>query len=324
MRKSIFAIGGCFLLLGFCLLVSAIVIDPSTHFVVQNETYTVNATMVFDQIIISDTSIMFNDTGFSVSPPNSITIKLVFINDDIVGAVNGERVLDFYAITSSGTVVFDLSGFPVNNEYLIRRNGNIHSTSTASVTGVISFTNAVWSGTQRFQVYQQAAAPVDTTPPQITGVTRTTSNPLDTSASYGWVNVSCTVTDNVAVSSVILRIHTPSGAWNNVSMTVGSAGKYYYRSTSVFSTMGNHSYSIRALDSSNNAATSSTVLFSMPPNWEVNPDGILTVLDLVYVSNHFGQSGSNGWIREDVDNNGIIDTLDFVQISNHFNTIWWV
>ncbi len=78
-------------------IVSAIVIDPSMQFVVQNETYTVNATMVFDQIVISDTYIVFNDTGFYVTSPNSITIKLVYINDDIAGAVNGEKVLDFYA-----------------------------------------------------------------------------------------------------------------------------------------------------------------------------------------------------------------------------------
>ena len=280
--------------------------------------------MVFDQIVISDTSIVFNDTGFSVTSPNSITIKLVYINDDIVGAVNGEKVLDFYATVSSGTVVFDLSGFPVNNEYLIRRNGNVHSTSTASAGGVISFSNAAWSGTQRFQVYQQTQAPVDTTPPQITGVTRTTSDPLDTSASYGWVNVSCTVTDNVAVSSVTLRIRTPSGSWNNVSMTTRTSGKYYYRSTSAFSSVGNYSYSIRALDTSNNPATSSTVLFSMPPNWDVNQDGAITIMDLVLISNYYGQSGGNGWIRGDVDNNGDIQVLDLSVVSSHFGEEWWV
>lgn len=324
MRKIVLVVGCVVLLLGSSFLVSAIVIDPSTQFVVQNETYTVNATMVFDQIVISDTYIVFNDTGFYVSSPNSITIKLVYINDDIVGAVNGEKVLDFYAIATSGTVVFDLSGFPVNNEYLIRRNGNIHSTSTASAAGVISFSNAAWSGTQRFQVYQQAQAPVDSIPPQITGVTRSTSDPLDTSPSYGWVNVSCTVTDNVAVSLVTLRIRNPSGSWNNVSMASGAAGKYYYRSTSAFSTMGNYSYSIQARDPSNNVATSSTVLFSMPPNWDVNRDGEVAIMDFVLISNHYDQSGSNGWIREDVDNNGDIEVLDMVLVSSHFGESWWV
>lgn len=164
---------------------------------------------------------------------------------------------------------------------------------------------------------------VDIMPPQISGINRSTSNPLDTDPSYGWVNVSCTVTDNVAVSQVILRIHNPGGSWNNVSMITRTTGKYYYRTTTAFSTVGNYSYSIWAKDTSNNANTSSHVLFSMPPNWDVNIDGYCTILDLVLISNHYRQSGSNGWIREDADNNGEIKLLDLVYVSDFFGESWW-
>jgi uncharacterized repeat protein (TIGR02543 family) len=159
--------------------------------------------------------------------------------------------------------------------------------------------------------------------PQILNIARTTSNPLDTIPSYGWVNVSCTVTDNVAVSQVMLRIHNPSGSWNNVSMTSGTSGMYYYRTTTAFSTAGNYSYSIRATDTNNNINTSSNILFSMPPNWDINSDGTCAIFDLVLISNHYGQSGSYGWIREDADNNGEIEVLDLVYVSNHFSESWW-
>jgi uncharacterized repeat protein (TIGR02543 family) len=162
----------------------------------------------------------------------------------------------------------------------------------------------------------------DSQPPQISNIARTTSNPLDTNPSYGWVNVSCTVTDNVAVSQVILRIHNPTGSWNNVSMTTGTSGKYYYRTTTAFSTAGNYSYSIRATDTTNNINTSSNILFSMPANWDINSDGHCTILDLVTISNHYHQTGTNGWIREDVDNNGEIQVLDLVFVSNHFGESW--
>jgi len=323
MKKMLLVIGSVSVLLGFSFVVPAVIVDPSMQFVVENETYMVNSTMVFYQIMIDATFIVFNETGFYVSSPNSITIKLVYIDADITGAINGEKVLDFYAIATAGTVGFSLSCFPVNNEYLIKRNGVNHATSVANVSGFISFSNAAWS-TVRFQVYQQAQTPVDSTPPQISSIMRTTSNPLDTSAPYGWVNVSCIVTDNVAVSQVILRIHRPSDSWNNVSMVAGAAGRYYYRSTTAFSTLGNYSYSLRAVDTSNNAVTSSTVLFSMPPNWDVNNDGVVTVLDLVLISNQYGQSSMNGWIREDVDNNGDIEVLDLVLVSGHFGEEWWV
>jgi len=164
----------------------------------------------------------------------------------------------------------------------------------------------------------------DIAAPQISGVTRTSSDPLDTDSSFGWVNVSCTVTDNVAVSQVLLRIHNPSGSWNNVTMVTRGGGVYYYRSSTAFATAGNYTYSIRASDGNSNSITSSTVAFSMPPNWDVNNDGRCSIMDLVLVSNHYGQSGSHGWIREDVDNNGVITVLDLSLVSNHYGQVWWV
>jgi hypothetical protein len=163
----------------------------------------------------------------------------------------------------------------------------------------------------------------DSAPPQISSIARTTSNPLDTNSLYGWVNVTCAVTDNVAVSQAILKIHNPSGSWNNVSMVARGSGQYYYRSTTAFSTVGNYSYYIWAKDTSNNTNSSSSVAFSMPPNWDINNDGTCTILDLVLVSNHYGEIGSVGWIREDADNNGKVQVIDLVFVSNHFGVSWW-
>ena len=162
----------------------------------------------------------------------------------------------------------------------------------------------------------------DTTPPQISAMSIVTSSPLDTNPLYGWINVSCTVIDNVAVSQVILHIHNSGGSWNNVSMITRTTGKYYYRSTTAFSTAGNYSYTIWAKDTSNNVKTSSSLLFSMPPNWDINNDSCCTILDLVLVSNQYGLAGSPGWIREDMDNSGVINILDMNLISNHFGENW--
>lgn len=163
----------------------------------------------------------------------------------------------------------------------------------------------------------------DSTPPQISTLLKVTSTPLDTNQVFGWINISCTVTDNIAVSQVNLRIHNPSGSWNNVSMTTQTAGKYYYRTTTAFSSTGNYSYTVWARDTSNNAAISNNVLFCMPPNWDINNDGYITILDLVLISNQYGSTGGYGWNREDVDNNGIINILDMSLVSNHFNENWF-
>ena len=47
--------------------------------------------------------------------------------------------------------------------------------------------------------------------------------------------------------------------------------------------------------------------YSIPPNWDINIDGNITVLDFILISNHFNETGINGWIREDIDN--IADTI---------------
>jgi len=164
----------------------------------------------------------------------------------------------------------------------------------------------------------------DAMAPQMSGITRTNSSPLDTNPSFGWVNVSCTITDNVGISQVILQIHTPSGSWNNVTMSSGSSNKYYYRTTTAFSTVGNYTYTIRATDTYNNINISSSIAFSMPPNWDINLDGDCLILDLVLISNQYGQTSGNGWIREDVDNNGAVQVLDLVAVSNHYTETWWV
>ena len=170
---------------------------------------------------------------------------------------------------------------------------------------------------------QTTAHFLDGMAPQISNITQMTSDPLDTDPLYGWVNISCLVADNVAVSEVLLQIHNPDGSWNNVSMIAAGSGQYYYRSSTAFSTAGNYSYSIQATDTANNGNTSSMNLFSMLPNWEMNNDGICGILDLVLISNQYGQSSINGWIREDVDNNGTIEVLDLVYVSNHFGESWW-
>jgi hypothetical protein len=301
----------------------AVVITPDVQFVVGNETYKVNATMVFSQIVIDSSYIIFNSTGFFVSSPNSITITLVYISNHIGSAINGEKVLDFYATTSSGTVSFDLSGFRSNYNYTVKRGGTTIATSTANASGYIHYSNNVWGSNQRFQITQQGQASGDVIAPVISQVGVVSSNPRDTLVGDGWENFSAMVTDNVAVGSVVLRLTYPDSSTTNVAMTKKQSTNTYYANWTL-TVMGNYSYRIQATDTSGNVALSSSYLFSLPPNWDINIDGAVTILDLVLVSNQYGQSGADGWIREDVDNNGTIQVLDLVLVSGYFGTSWWV
>jgi hypothetical protein len=308
-----------FFFLSVTIGVEAVRITTNTQFVVENETYTVYSTMNFHTITIDDTYIIFNTTGFYISSGNAITISLVYLNSNIASAGNGVKVLEFYATTTGGSVSFGLSGFVVGAKYDVKRGGVLSSSPTADGTGLISFSNSAWS-TQLFQIYRNGSAPADVTSPDISGVGLAHSTIIDTEV--GWENLSCTVTDNVAVDGVYLRIIYPDATSTNSSMTHKAGSSKYYVNTTL-GDYGNYSYSIWADDTSGNSDVSGNFAFSMPPNWDINNDGGCTVFDYVLISNKYGTAGSLGWTREDVDNNGQIQVFDFVLLSGNYGSTWW-
>ena len=159
--------------------------------------------------------------------------------------------------------------------------------------------------------------------PRISNIERLTSNPLDTNPTYGWVNISCTVNDDVMISEVILKIRNPKGTLNDIPMISRTPGKYYYRSTTTFSTTGNYSYYIWVKDSSDNVCNSDNIEFPMSPNWDIDNDGYCTLHDFVLISNLFGETGNPGWIRQDIDNNGRVQIVDFTLLAEHYGDSWY-
>ena len=163
----------------------------------------------------------------------------------------------------------------------------------------------------------------DNSPPLISNVAIASSSPMDVVAGFGWENITCSVTDNGTVSRVFLNITHPDGSTTNVSMSnIISTDVYCYNTS--FLQYGNYSYFIWSNDTSTNSDKSNIYDFSMAPNWDVNKDGYCNVLDINLISNRYKESGSAGWIREDIDNNGEIQILDFVFVSDHYGESWWV
>jgi hypothetical protein len=169
--------------------------------------------------------------------------------------------------------------------------------------------------------FRTASTSGDITPPIISEMSIVTSNPLDIQAPYGWENISCKVTDDVAVNSAFLVITYPDDVISNLSMNNLRGTSRYYRNITL-SQYGHYNYIVGAGDTSGNTNITNSNEISLPPNWDINMDGVSTVLDYAYISNQYGKSGSPGWIREDVDNNGQIQILDFIFISSHYGGTW--
>jgi len=54
------------------------------------------------------------------------------------------------------------------------------------------------------------------------------------------------------------------------------------------------------------------------PDWDVNMDGLVNVLDMTLVGQHWGETGAAHWIREDVNRDGEISVLDMILIGQHW------
>jgi hypothetical protein len=160
----------------------------------------------------------------------------------------------------------------------------------------------------------------DGTNPLISDISVIESDPLDTDALFGWVNFSCIVSDDELDQVHLVRTN-PDASVTNTSMSLAGNGRYYLNMT--LSLHGNYSYYIWANDTNDNQNNSVVSLYSMPPNWDINKDGKCNLLDYVTIGEHFGETGQNGWIREDVDNNGEVKVLDIVLAANEYGTNWW-
>ena len=128
--------------------------------------------------------------------------------------------------------------------------------------------------------------------------------------------------DNVAgcISSVYGAITTPGGS-------VSSPGVF---ATVTFTGRTPETQGVSALDLSNVivgnpaahpvpvAVSDGSVTVKPCPDWDVNCDGCVNVLDIILVGQHFGETGSPRWIREDVNGDGVISVLDIILIGQHF------
>jgi hypothetical protein len=234
-------------------------------------------------------------------------------------------------VNSNGSIVNDIDKDGLNELVEISNDGTVRAYDTyagASNPLPRTNTNHYSERNARAAVYIPPPGVISSIQnnnisPQISNIACTTSNPLDNNPLYGWVNVSCMVTDYVVISEVILSIHNPGGTWNYVPMVSSIPGKYYYNSTTAFSTAGNYSYNIQAKNSGENIYTSNNIEFLMPPNWDINNDGFCKIKDFILIAILYGETGNPGWIREDIDNNGIIQFKDLILLAGHYGESWY-
>ena len=81
---------------------------------------------------------------------------------------------------------------------------------------------------------------------------------------------------------------------------------------------GPTSVTFKVTDSVGGTATKALSITVAYAIWDVNMDGAVNVLDMILISQHMGETGTPGWIREDVNHDGVINVLDMVIVGQHW------
>ena len=98
----------------------------------------------------------------------------------------------------------------------------------------------------------------DTTPPTITNINDTPDPQINDS----YVNITCTINDNINVHTAKINITYPNTSTTNTTMNqYGETNTYYHNDT--YTNLGNHTYYIWANDTSDNRNTTSNYTFTI-------------------------------------------------------------
>jgi hypothetical protein len=123
-------------------------------------------------------------------------------------------------------------------------------------------------------------------------------------------NVAGTITSVAGATAIPGASVSGSGTFATVSFTAGTAvGTSALDLTNVI--VGN-------LTGQPVAMTVSDGSITICPDWDVNLDESVNVLDMTLVGQHWGETGAAHWIRGDVNRDGEINVLDMILIGQHW------
>jgi len=197
----------------------------------------------------SEVPITVNDGSVTVGQPPEFF--------DLTISINGHGTTDpapGMHIYIADTIV-DLEAFPDTGWSFAGWSGSI--TTTDNPTTILMDSNKTVTATF-----------TDIMPPEITNVLATPSS----QATGGHVNITATVTDNVAVDTVMVDITSPTFATEEMT-NIPDTDTYYYNTT--YTEIGTYDYFIWANDTSGNANVSADYTFEIinqPPDAPSDPD----------------------------------------------------
>ena len=122
-------------------------------------------------------------------------------------------------------------------------------------------------------------------------------------------NTAGTITNVAGATAIPGASVSQSGTFATVSFTATAVGTSAVHLSNVI--VGSPQGQAVAITVSDGSVT-------VCPDWDVNLDESINVLDMILLGQQWGQSGAAHWIREDVNRDGAISVLDMILIGQHW------
>ena len=133
-----------------------------------------------------------------------------------------------------------------------------------------------------------------------------------------WVNISSFCSDNIAIELVNLNLTYPDSSSEHINITSNKTSDSYW-SKKTFGVIGDYAAHMWVRDSAGNSNQSSSRSFTVFYSWDQNQDNSVSIDDITSITGHYGETGENRWIKQDVCVDGDINIHDITLITAHYN-----
>ena len=214
--------------------------------------------------------------------------------------------------------------------------GVAYSQTLAATGGTTPYTWSIASGTLPAGLALSAGGVIAGTPTTAGGPTAVTFRVTDSTSATATKSLSTTINGPPSITTSSLPNGTVGVAYSQTLAATGGTVAYTWSiasgtlpaglalsaggviSGTPTSAGGPTVVTFRVTDSTSATTTVTLSITTAYVAWDVNMDGAINVLDMVLITQNFGQTGTAGWIRQDINNDGVINIVDLITVGQHW------